>query len=287
MVLLPFFIKYLLLPLVALVLIVPAVLLKKKNAALDNKTLIIFSLTCALLAGIQGFWGIIGDIFSPYYYAFAQLVYIAGGILYVQSLGKYISPKLKSYQLLLEIIITIFVLILGMFVFSLIYNALSPIPNGFMASSCVVAFTLPLLFYWTFLAYINIPIDIFKIWRYNAASVNANRLDGVDFNKLLVLELEFGRKINDEDRMKVQVKALPDMYFGEWFGMFIENYNRKFPDNPIASENETGEAHSWIFYVKPSIFSRRKYIDPDLSVAANKIREKYTIITKRVTNDQV
>jgi len=285
MVFLPFFIKYLLLPLVALLLIIPTALLKKKNAALDNKTLIIFSLTVALLLGLQGIWGIIGDVFSPYYYAVAQVLYVVGGIFYVQALAKHVSQKLKSYKLLTEIVITFLILLLGMFIFSLIFNALSPIANGLLASSCIVAFLLPLLFYWTFLAYINIPIDIYKVWQYNSSSVNANRLDGVDFNRLMVLELEFGRQINDEDRMKVKVRALADMHFGEWFGMFLENYNRKFPDNPIASENQAGKAHDWIFYIKPSFFSRRKYIDPDLSVAANHIHEKYTIITKRVTNE--
>jgi hypothetical protein len=287
MILLPFFLKYLLLPLVALVVVIPIAWLKKKNESLDNKTLIVFVLVSSLLVGVPGLWGMVGDEFSPVYYAIAQALYGLGGIFYVKVLIRHLSPKITAYQQLLESLLTLVIMLLGMFLFSLLYNALSPVPNGVLASSCALVFAVPLLFYWTYLAYISIPLDIYKLWRYDATQVDSNRLDGVDFNKLLVLELEFGRKVNDEDRTRVKVKALPEMYFGEWFGTFLENYNRKFPDNPIAAAKDSGEAHDWIFYVKPSFFSRRRYIDPEASVATNRIREKHTIITKRVSHEQI
>ena len=287
MILFPFFLKYLLLPLVALLMVIPVAWLKKKNEGLDNKTLLIFVLVSSLLVGVPGLWGIVGDEFSPVYYAIAQALYGLGGIFYTKAMVRHLSPKITEYQCLLQSLLTLIVLLLGMFLFSLLYNALSPIPNGLLASSCALVFALPLVFYWTYLAYINIPLDIYKLWRYDAGLVDGNRLDGVDFNKLTVLELEFGRKINNEDRIKVKVKALPDMYFGEWFGTFLENYNRKFSDNPIAAENENGEAHNWIFYIKPSLFSRRRYLDPEASIAANRIREKHTIITKRVSHEPI
>jgi hypothetical protein len=287
MILLPFFLKYLLLPLVALVVVIPIVWLKKKNSSFDNKTLIVFVLVSSLLVGVQGLWGIVGDEFSPVYYAIAQALYGLGGVFYVKALSRHISTKIENYKYLLESLLTLVIMLLGMFLFSLLYNALSPVPNGVLASSCALVFAVPLLFYWTYLAYISIPLDIYKLWQYDPTKVDRNRLDGVDFNKLLVLELEFGRKVNDEDRTRVKVKALPEMYFGEWFGTFLENYNRKFPDNPITAEKDSGGPHDWIFYVKPSFFSRRRYIDPEDSVANNRIREKHTIITKRVSHEKI
>ncbi|MDJ1493634.1 TssN family type VI secretion system protein [Cytophagaceae bacterium DM2B3-1] len=279
--------KYLLLPIIALLLIIPAWLLKKKNAVLDNKTLILFVLLSGAAIGIQGLWGIIGDVFSPYYYVLAQAVYLIGGVLYVQGLARFITSKLKTYVLITEIVVTLLVLIAGMGIFSILYNLLSPISNGLLASSCCLAIVIPLLFYWTYLAYLHIPVDIYKIWQYNPAIVDPKKLESVDFTKLMVLELEFGRNIQDEERIKVQAKAQAAMNFGEWFGIFIENYNRKFPDSPIVAESEDGNPHSWIFYIQPSFFRKRKYIDPDFSIQENRIRERYTIITKRVTNNQV
>jgi len=145
----------------------------------------------------------------------------------------------------------------------------------------MLPFIVPFIFYRVYVAYINIPHEIYKIWKYPVGAIEAD-LDGMDFSKLMVLELEFSKEPSDMDRMRVKAKAPTSLTFGDWFHKFLEDYNYKFPGSPVSYSDANGEVQGWIFYIKPSFFRRRRYIDPDLSILTNKIMEQHTIVSKRV-----
>ncbi len=73
------------------------------------------------------------------------------------------------------------------------------------------------------------------------------------------------------------------MNFGVWFQKFIDDYNLKFPNSPVQYKLSSGESYRWIFYIKPSFFKQRMFIDPDLDIEQNQITEKYAIYAKRVS----
>jgi hypothetical protein len=81
----------------------------------------------------------------------------------------------------------------------------------------------------------------------------------------------------------VKAKAPRNMNFGLWFQKFIDDYNLKFPDSQIQYTFGRNEKYKWIFYIKPSFFKQRQFIDPDLDIEQNKITEKYAIHAKRVS----
>jgi hypothetical protein len=60
----------------------------------------------------------------------------------------------------------------------------------------------------------------------------------------------------------------------------------KFPRAGVQHQSEDGEAFGWIFYLKPSFFKRKQFINPDISVEANQIKEQYTVFARRVTRLQ-
>ncbi len=98
----------------------------------------------------------------------------------------------------------------------------------------------------------------------------------------MVLDLELSRQPADNDRMRIKAKAPAELPFGEWFKKFLDDYNAKYPNATIAFTENGGDAHGWVFYIKPSFFHRRHLIDPGVSVQENKVREYVTIISKRV-----
>ena len=277
------FMRYLFLPLLAIVLVFLFGLLRRKNALLSNRKVILFSLTSALLLGLPGLVGLAGAYFSTTSFFIFQLVYAILGIVYIRLLLRYVSQHTQHYTKAVETVVSLFVVALGMYVFSLIYNHFHPIKNGLFIATCVLPLLLPLIFHWSYGAFLEIPPEIYKVWNYQPNSQELD-LEGVDFNRLMVIEVEFSRQATDEDLLKVKAKAPAEVVYGDWFQKFISDYNTKFGGNPIAFTAPDHSSYSWIFYAKPTFFRKRRYIDPDLSIADNKIREDKIIVCKRVAN---
>jgi hypothetical protein len=174
------------------------------------------------------------------------------------------------------------IMTLSGYLFALIFNWASTIDSGYASATCILIFPLPLLFYWTYIGFMNIPYEIYKVWHYPNDGGPEISFEGLDFNALMVIELEFSRRPDDKDRLRVKAKAPADMNFGEWFKKFIDDYNSKFPNQTIATVNEQGDTFGWVFYTKRSFFHRRRLLDPDMGIKPNKVREHVTIISKRV-----
>ena len=136
--------------------------------------------------------------------------------------------------------------------------------------------------------YMEIPLEIYKVWKYSI-NYDLSFFDKMDYDKLLVMEVEIFKNVKDYAPAKVKAKAPEAMAFGIWFNKFISDYNMKFPKSPIDMLDEK-ELYGWIFYVKRSFFHKRRYIDYELSLTENRIKEKFTIVAKRVseqTNDEI
>lgn len=110
-------------------------------------------------------------------------------------------------------------------------------------------------------------------------------MDHLDFDRMLVLELELYKNTADAEPLKVKVKAPENMMFGNWFYKFIEDYNLKFPKAPVQYAGDDYETYKWIFFIKRSFFKKNIFIDPDLDILNNHITEKVTIYAKRVSEN--
>lgn len=279
-----FFLKFLLMPLIAFLLIGVMLIVQKKNAAANNKKLIIYLLLAALILCLPGLAGAAGNTFSPYWYLFAQVVYLGLGILHVHLLGIYFrnDRNKKWFSVLQECLITMVCTVLGAYLFTIIFNLLSPFEGfAWMSATSLLTFFVPLVFYYTWVRFTNIPFDIYKVWTYDP-NMQAVNFEGADFNKLMVLNVEFTKSVEDGRRFSVKAKSPAGITLGEWYYRFIEDYNLKYPQQPIQITDEDHEPYAWIFYIKRSFFNRRKYLDFDKTIEENKINEKVNIICKRV-----
>ena len=284
-----FFIKYLLLPLVLIVLMTILGVMKKKMPKLKTKVFIFYILIGALCLGLPGLLGFSGNMFNPYWYIMAQIIYLPLGILHLNRMGNYLNDTNKSvtFNIVFECLTTMACLTLGTYIFIHVFDLMSPF-DGYsaMASTSMLIFIIPQLFRYCYLQFMNIPFDIYKTWQHNPEKHPID-FAGIDYNKLIVVNIELTKRIADGNLFQIKAKTLPKgISFGDWFYKFAHDYNSKNPNSLIELNNEKHEPYSWIFYTKKSLFHSRKYIDFDQNLTSNRIFENDTVICKRVIQHQ-
>ncbi|WP_462267403.1 TssN family type VI secretion system protein [Mucilaginibacter sp.] len=276
-----FFIRYLLFPVMFAIGTTVMSIINKKNKVLANTRLIVIMLLTAIALGIPGLLGFLDLQFMPWGYLGCQFIYLCLGIVYVWLAGVYYEEELLNRRWFF-FICTLLACLLGVYLFKLGFNWLNNLGYGLWAATSVVAFLVPVLFWWAYIAFLNIPMEIYKIWQYPVVPADIS-MEHLDFNHLLVLELDLYKNTHDPEPLKVKAKAPRNMNFGVWFQKFIDDYNLKFPNSTVQYKLDDGVSYRWIFYIKPSFFKQRQFIDPDLNIEENHITEKYTIYAKRVS----
>lgn len=284
-----FFIRYLLLPLIVIVLAVTLSYLKKKVKSVKNKTLIVYILISSLCIASVGLLGFSGNMFNPYWYLVALLIYLFLGIINVNMLHQYFKKEQQSlfFSMLFQGIITLTSMLLGGYLFCYIFDWMSSF-KGYapMASTSVTIFIVPLSFYYTYLQFIRIPLSIYTTWTPTLEQKPMN-FDNVNFNKLRVLNIELYKNIGDTSRFRIKAKALDSgISFSDWFYRLVTEYNHRNPNEMIQLTHTDNTPYSWIFYIKKSLFHSRQYIDFERDITENRILENSIIICKRVVSNQ-
>ena len=285
--------SYLLMPLLAIVFGIIAFIMAKRSKLLQNRKLIFFILLVAVALSIPALLGFINYWFMPYIYLALQLFYLVLGSYNIRWL-KYFMNKTKGGRLKTEktnekdttsfyvyFFIQFFMMFVGAALFSLVFNLCNGLNYGLWACTCVLPFILPPIYWETYKKFLAIPPEIYKEWRYSE-NEDLSFFESMDYDRLLVMELELFKMVKDAEPFKLKVKAPDNMPFGVWFQKCLYDYNIKFPQSPIQIQDENKAFYNWIFYVKQSFFHPRKYIDYELTIDENKIKEKYTIIAKRI-----
>lgn len=276
-----FVVSYLLLPLIGIILAFIAIIIAKKNKIANNKQLIIYILLSAIIITIPALLGFIHYGFMPYWYVFLQIFYLFLGVLNLK-VSRYRFPKLEEKPFYIQFGFNFIVVFIGAAFFSMVFNMCNELQYGLWACTCTLTFLFPILFQQMLRKYLDIPAEIYKIWKYSEKDLPI--FESIDYNKLMVIEVEIFKNVGDTNPTKIKAKTPDNLAYGLWFQKFLHDYNLKFPLAPIQT-GEEGKAFGWIFYYKQSFFHFRKYIDPDQTITENKIKEKFIIVAKRVKED--
>lgn len=147
--------------------------------------------------------------------------------------------------------------------------------------STLLFFILPLLCYQLFEYSISIPVKLHKRWfyplndRYPSPKISEMR-------NIIILNLVFQKKADDKQIINFKVKAPKAIDYGRLFYYFINDYNEKNPNSQIHFLDDKNQPFGWYFYTKPKWFSSAEYIDPDLAIDTNNIKDGTTIICQRI-----
>lgn len=279
------FFRYIFLPLLAVIMMTILGVIRKSQPAIKLKVIIIYVLLCSLCLALPGFFGFSGNLFNPYWYLASQLIYLALGILHVNLMHGYFRKHFKSQtkSILFESILSITCAMVGAYLFVLIFRWISK-DTGYpvMSATSILTFFIPLVFYYCYIQLITIPVDIYKTWRYSPDQKPPD-FAGADFDRLMVLNVELSKNLEDANRFRIKAKTLPTgVTFGDWFFRVVDDYNHKNPQSLIHLTDAQRDPYYWIFYTKKSFFSFRKYIDFEEDITNNTISENDVVICKRV-----
>ncbi|RYF72581.1 MAG: hypothetical protein EOO39_11910 [Cytophagaceae bacterium] len=283
-----FFLTYLLVPIVTLVLATSLAAINQRKSLLSGRKLLISVAQFTLPMALAGLFGMIDLWFMPYYYLLMAVVFLIEGMLYVRQLVRLMGDEQRTEPLFVALL-TLLILLIGGYSFGWVFNYFSTLKYGFWAATCLFPFAIPLVFARTYDALVAIPNEVHKVWYYPRQAKEIE-FEGVDYYRLMILEVELRKDPANtaEGPVKVKARATQDLSFGLWFQKFIDDYNYKFPNDPIVTESPDQAAYGWLFYyVRPSIFSLRRYIDFDVSVAQNRLSERHIIQAKRVEIHQL
>lgn len=283
------FLRYLLMPLFAGIMMFVMGMIRRSRPAIKIRTIIIYALVAALVLCLPGFLGFSGNLFNPYWYLLSMLYYLGFGILHVNLLHRYFRKHFEQFwkAALFDVLMSFTCLVVGSYFFTLIFKWIGKgLGNEYMAATSAVVFLVPLAFYYCYINFISIPFNIYKTWQFDPSAKPYN-FSGADFDRLMVLNVELSKNSEDQQRFNIKAKTLPTgITFGDWFFRVVDDYNFKNSNAPIRMTDENGQSYYWIFYVKKSFFSLRKYVDFEKDITENKITENETVICKRVLNHE-
>lgn len=277
-----FLLLYLLMPITAVILGAVMFIIAKKNKLLDNKKVIFYFLISIVILVIPALLGFIHYWFMPYVYMSLLILYLFLGYYNLLILNKMI-PDLESKPYYVEFLFVLILMIVSACIFSLIFNLCNELKYGLWACTCLIPFIFSSLFLKAYKSYMSIPIEIYQKWYYHNEHQEMTA-DYFDPEKVIVVELEIFRNVMDTEPLNIKAKSSEITPFGIWFKTFLDDYNKKSPNNPIIYSDQTN-SYGWTFYTLSSIFGRKKYIDASLSFADNKVKEKNVILAKRVKFD--
>lgn len=142
------------------------------------------------------------------------------------------------------------------------------------------AFFIPVLLMQTFEAAYSIPARIYNTWMYPEVPIDLPEDDPRE--KLLVIGFEIAKKKMDIKKTYFRAKAPENIYLGDLYYFFINDYNEVQSETPIEFLNINKEPYQWIFLLKRKWYQANKILDPFRTVKDNGVKENSVIISERI-----
>ena len=277
---LQFIVLYVIFPVIALLTGIAAYQLNRHLKLLSTKKILITMLVSTLTLGLPGLLGWLDYDFMPYVYIVLDIMYFILGV-YGIIVFRHILPTARQEGYRYEIIFLVIQLIMGAALFSLLFNLCNELQYGLLAWTCLIPYLLPSLFRQTYYSYLDIPLEIYRVWMYNQDKVvNPYYFD----NSHEPIWIDMCKQPDDHTPNRIGARFRGDQIFGEWFQHVIEDNNTKKPEDPIQYFDDA-QPFGWIFYVKPSFFLPKRYIDPDETISRSRLKPSDIITARRVRKE--
>ena len=242
----------------------------------NRKVFVTYTLACLFIALLLGCICLMGN--AVLWIKLLQLsVFVAAGYIHVKSMRKihFLNPHVQL-QGILTLIIS-FLLFLFLFLLYLVIN--SNLLIMALASSC--AFGLPFLLLQSWASYISIPEQQYKLWYYSetpATDKGVIYLGNMTMQfKVLNSYMKYGEKLKP-------VIAPGRMKLGNVFYHFLKH--QKNTDEYSAEYKEQyHHSFGWSFYVEYLGGWNKRYLDPELTLTENGLKENSSIVARPVERE--
>ena len=259
--------------------------LKGENKSLSVKFFIIYSVCTLLLFAIIACETFFNFESPTTIYLVNMGVFSCIGILHTYLVRNYMGLE-ENESFLPELIFTFYVTMLGAAIYTFLFGWLHDGKNAsyslIFASSIILVF-IPFLFYRSFVFLVAIPAPIFKKWYYPVGDDVEIAEEEYADDRIRVLKLEVVHSLSSPENIATsKIKGPIRVELGKVFAYFISYWNDEQPGNQIDFVDEYSQAYGWNFYLKPKWYSGTVYLDPDLTVAENDLKDGDVIIAERV-----
>lgn len=286
--LISFFVKYLLVPLLAVVMLFVVNKLAGIKKKIQVKKVIIFVLIVVLILTLPSLFALLKNEFVWGGLVLSIISYLILGIglvYYVKS--SYYAKTLGFEDDLQDKAIFFLVLCIAMLVsgwaYYLFFNLLSTLPYASTAMFIVLWFVMPLLYVIARDYYLKFAPVFRTPWVVKSDTTDSSYWERVDTFNLIQVTVRIKKTPDAENYSSYVVKLPMEVPIGKWFDRFIEDQNVRFPESPILTKDEN-EDIGWVFYT-PKWFTIPlfvRFLDPENEAYDNRIKNRQIIYIRRV-----
>lgn len=287
--LITYFLKYLLAPILVVIIlfIMNGVKAIKKN--LSTKYAIVYVLVAGLILGIPGGLAMLKD---EYVWGGIVIIigyYILSGLVFLYTMHNIIAEiiGLKD-NIPSQILVMITAGILGGWIHYLLFDWSGGMPYGLWAMALVMWYVIPYMTALSLKCFHQIPPPLYDLWYVGQSSFNRNYWDNVDNFQAIPVRVKLKRRRGDKDYSVFTVRLRDGIILGEWFDWLVEDQNKRSPAYKIETHEKSDVELGWIFYtgrwINYPLFIR--ILNPNEDKTANKLRRNQTIYIKRVIVDE-
>jgi hypothetical protein len=286
--LISFFVKYLLVPLLAVVMLFVVNKLAGIKKKIQVKKVIIFVLIVVLILTLPSLFALLKNEFVWGGLVLSIISYLILGIglvYYVKS--SYYAKTLGFEDDLQDKAIFFLVLCIAMLVsawaYYLFFNLLSTLPYASTAMFIVLWFVMPLLYVTARDYYLKFAPVFRTPWVVKSDATDSSYWERVDTFNLIQVTVRIKKTPDAENYSSYVVKLPMEVPIGKWFDRFIEDQNVRFPESPILTKDED-EDIGWVFYT-PKWFTIPlfvRFLDPENEAYDNRIKNRQIIYIRRV-----
>jgi hypothetical protein len=249
-----------------------------KDGEKHRKRILIYFFTCGILIGATFLIGFVSfDTVTLWIFIASNIWLFVLGILHVWLFEKTIPVENAVNG---KILLTVSLLFFGYGLILLLYKLAikSPFPGIYFAPG--LCFLIPLFIAIAFDFFTDIPGKVFKEWSFPPPGTLSDPSDSEMAGPVIVNFVI--RKGVTEERTVFKAKAPRGLTLGRLFYYFVIDYNSRYPDHPIIISEFENSYFKWSFFTTRSILTGRTYLDAELTVAENRIKENSSVICERL-----
>jgi hypothetical protein len=240
-----------------------------------------YALIAAIAYGLAALFFFIFT-YVPWVMMFIILVIFYAGLNVAHHyVGRIILPWTRKAHVFWIFIYSMIIALLGTIVFMFGYYFFSKGGFNFAFIIVGVMFFVPVFILHSYRAFHAIPQKVFKKWYYPIGQAIDDPSDR-ELESPFVISFEFEKKFDDNEVTSFRAKAPKYMKYGRLFYFFINDYNSRHPESKIDYIYDKSKSYGWVFYVKPNWYESLSYINPDETIAENRIEENTVVICKRI-----
>jgi len=257
--------------------------IKNEDKEVSFKVFAIYSVLTVLIFALIGLTGLMSIGSAPGFFIGLQVAIFVFGLIHAFTLYR-LNSWSTTESFLHEFIFTLYISVLGALAFFIVFAHFNKPLYALLFSSGFLLFLVPFLVAKCFDFMLMIPEPVYPKWYFPPGEIDLDLPDDVmEENSIIVVEFQIARADGpDQDIVKSRSKLPLKIEFTRFFPIFLDQYNDRNPGTQIQYLDEAKQPQGWNFYIKPKWYQSARYINPELTVRENDVKENDIIIAERV-----